>query len=208
KVSVMARPRYWGFNRKGPDALSVDRGSGRTPRNTPGSMATVAAESPRPASIWANNPPVECPITAGFFSSLPITSAVWSATCFSVFLPKPSGFARASSIVSGSSGQSGVSGAYPACLNKSAQLAQLLGSSQRPWMKTTGVLPEAFAASISLLSRSEIDAITNSFRSKSVCGRLPLLEALRDQLRPLLFVATVQHFEIRGVGAEVDAGGS
>jgi hypothetical protein len=29
-------------------------------------------------------------------------------------------------------------------LNKSAQLAQLLGSSQRPWMKTTGVVPEAF----------------------------------------------------------------
>ena len=69
------------------------------------------AESPRPASIWANNPPVECPITAGFCSSLPITSAVWSATCFSVFLARTSGFARASSTVSGSSGQSGVSGA-------------------------------------------------------------------------------------------------
>jgi hypothetical protein len=55
-------------------------------------MATVAAESPRPASIWANNPPVECPITAGFFSSLPITSAVWSATCFSVLLARTSGF--------------------------------------------------------------------------------------------------------------------
>jgi hypothetical protein len=65
-----------GFNRKGPLALSVETGSGRTPRNTPGSMATVAAESPRPASIWANNPPVKCPITAGFFSSAPITSAV------------------------------------------------------------------------------------------------------------------------------------
>ena len=75
-------------------------------------MATVAAESPRPASIWANNPPVECPITAGFFSeAVPITSAVWSATCFSVFLARTSGFARASSTVSGSSGQSGVSGA-------------------------------------------------------------------------------------------------
>src|SRR5215217_6952729 len=95
----MARPRYRGFNRKGPVALSVERGSGRTPRNTPGSMATVAAESPRPASIWANNPPVECPITAGLFSSLPITSAVWSATCFSVFLASTSGFARAASTV-------------------------------------------------------------------------------------------------------------
>jgi len=47
-------------------------------------------------------------------------------------------------------------------LKKSAQLAQLLGSSQRPWMKTTGVVPEAFAVSISLLSRSEMDATPNS----------------------------------------------
>jgi hypothetical protein len=47
-------------------------------------------------------------------------------------------------------------------LKKSAQLAQLLGSSQRPWMNTTGVLPEALAASISQFSRSEIDAMPNS----------------------------------------------
>jgi len=47
-------------------------------------------------------------------------------------------------------------------LKKSAQLAQLLGSSQRPWMKTTGVASEAFAASISLLSRSEMGAMPNS----------------------------------------------
>jgi hypothetical protein len=45
-------------------------------------------------------------------------------------------------------------------------LAQLLGSSQRPWMKMTGVVPEAFAASISLLSRSEMDAMPNSSRSQ------------------------------------------
>ena len=51
-------------------------------------------------------------------------------------------------------------------LEESAQLAQLLGSSQRPWMKTTGVVPEAFAASISLLSRSEMDAMPNSSRSQ------------------------------------------
>jgi hypothetical protein len=47
-------------------------------------------------------------------------------------------------------------------LKKSAQLAQLLGSSQRPWTKTTGVVPEALAAWISRLSRSEIDAMTDS----------------------------------------------
>ena len=33
-------------------------------------------------------------------------------------------------------------------------------------MKTTGVMPEALAASISLLSRSEMDAIPNSSRSQ------------------------------------------
>src|SRR5262249_53701533 len=31
--------------------------------------------------------------------------------------------------------------------------------SQSPWMNTTGVLPEALAAAISLFSRSDIDAI-------------------------------------------------
>jgi hypothetical protein len=34
-------------------------------------------------------------------------------------------------------------------------------------MKTTGMVLEAFAASISLLSRSEMDAIPDSFRSQS-----------------------------------------
>ena len=38
--------------------------------------------------------------------------------------------------------------------------------------------------------------------------RLPLLEALRDERRPLRLVRAVQHLEVRGVGAEVDAGGS
>jgi hypothetical protein len=47
-------------------------------------------------------------------------------------------------------------------VKKSAQLAQLLGSSQRPWMKTTGVLPEALAARISWFSRSEIEVIGSS----------------------------------------------
>jgi hypothetical protein len=46
-------------------------------------------------------------------------------------------------------------------LKKSAQFAQLLGSSQRPWMKTMGVALEAFASSISLLSRSEMAAMAN-----------------------------------------------
>ncbi len=61
--------------------------------------------------ICASSPPVEWPSTAGFFESLPITSAVWSATWPTVFFANVSGFARASSTVSGSPGQSGVSGA-------------------------------------------------------------------------------------------------
>jgi hypothetical protein len=34
-----------------------------------------------------------------------------------------------------------------------------LVSARRPWMRTTGVLPEAFAAPISSRSRSEMDAM-------------------------------------------------
>jgi len=44
----------------------------------------------------------------------------------------------------------------------STQLAQLLGSTHKPWINMTGRLPEAFAASISSLSRSEIDAMPTS----------------------------------------------
>jgi hypothetical protein len=39
-------------------------------------MATVTADKPRSAMICASNPPVEWPMTAGFFSSPPITAAV------------------------------------------------------------------------------------------------------------------------------------
>ena len=74
-----------------------------------------------------SNPPVEWPITAGFLVSCPITSAVWSAICFSVFLANTSGFALASSTVSGSSGHTGVTAAYPASSKNWAQLFQLLG---------------------------------------------------------------------------------
>ena len=82
--------------------------------------------------IWASSPPVEWPITAGFLFSLPITSAVWSAIWRRFFLAKTSGFARACSTVSGSSGHDGVTPAYPASSKSCTQLSQLLGSSQRP----------------------------------------------------------------------------
>jgi hypothetical protein len=70
-------------------------------------MATEAAERPRPAMICVSRPPKEWPMTAGFLSSLPITSAKWSATCPTVLWAKTSGLALASSTVAGSSGQPG-----------------------------------------------------------------------------------------------------
>jgi hypothetical protein len=50
-------------------------------------------------------------MTTGFFSKASMTWMVWSAICFKVTLARTSGFARACSTVSGSPGQSGVSGA-------------------------------------------------------------------------------------------------
>ena len=73
---MTARPRLKGFANTGMADLSADIGSGSTPRNGPGSIATVAADKPRPAMIWASNPPVEWPITAGFLVNAAITSAV------------------------------------------------------------------------------------------------------------------------------------
>src|SRR5437764_5759899 len=99
-----------------------------------------------------------------------MTPATWSATCPTVFLANTLGFARASSTVSGSSGHEGVSAAYPASSKTVAQRSQLLGSDQRPWMKTAAGRPEAFASSICSVSRSVIFATrTTSHRfSESV----------------------------------------
>ena len=44
--------------------------------------------------------------------------------------------------------------------------------------------------------------------SKCVRGRLPLAEALRDELGPLFLAPAVQHLEVGGVGSKVDARGS
>ncbi|MDX6606035.1 MAG: hypothetical protein QOD14_575 [Solirubrobacterales bacterium] len=134
-----------GFASTGIADRRVDTGRGRTPRNGAGSIATDATERPRPAIICVNAPPKEWPTIAGFRSRRPITSAVCSVICPTDFLAKTSGFALASATVSGSSGQPGVTVAYPASSKILAQRSQLLGSSQSPWMKTTGVLPEPFA---------------------------------------------------------------
>jgi hypothetical protein len=71
-------------------------------------------------------------------------------------LANTSGFARASSTVAGSPGQSGLTGAYPGASKVSAQRFQLLGSSQSPWMNTTAVFPAALAFSTSAFSRALI----------------------------------------------------
>ena len=73
---MIGRPRVRGLTRNGPATLSAETGSGRTPRKGPGSIATVAAERPRPATICASKPPVECPMIAGFLSKALMISVV------------------------------------------------------------------------------------------------------------------------------------
>src|SRR2546421_3133807 len=143
----MALFQFAGFCSTGDADLSDEMGRGSTPRNGAGSMATEAAERPRPATICVRRPPNEWPITAGFLFRRWMTESIWSAT-WPTFLPaKTSGCAFASETVSGSSGHPGFTAVKPASSNMVAQRSQLLGSSQRPWMKTTGVRPDALARS-------------------------------------------------------------
>src|SRR5437762_2959398 len=87
-------------------------------------------------------------MTTGFLFRPWMTASIWSAT-WPTFLPaKTSGCAFASETVSGSSGHPGFTAVKPASSNNVAQRSQLLGSSQRPWMKTTAVRPDALARSI------------------------------------------------------------
>src|SRR3954465_14137457 len=65
-VSGIALLRLAGLPRMGHADLSEERGSGSTPRNGAGSIATVAAARPRPARICARRPPNECPMIPGF----------------------------------------------------------------------------------------------------------------------------------------------
>src|SRR5438270_6748880 len=60
---------------------------------------------------------------------------------------KTSGWAAASSTVSGSSGHPGVTAEKPAFSKYWAQGSQLLGRSHRPWTKATGVFPDLLASS-------------------------------------------------------------
>jgi len=44
--------------------FNAEIGSGGTPRNGAGSIATDTADRPRPARIWVSSPPKEWPMTA------------------------------------------------------------------------------------------------------------------------------------------------
>jgi hypothetical protein len=74
-VSGTARWWFAGFRRAGEAARSDEIGSGSTPRNGAGSIATDTAARPRPARIWVRSPPNECPMMAGFLSSPRMTSS-------------------------------------------------------------------------------------------------------------------------------------
>src|SRR4051812_40073292 len=169
-LSVTARFQLAGFPSTGEADFNEEIGSGSTPRKGAGSIATVAADNPRPAMICASSPPNECPTTAGFLFSFPITSPTWSATRPIFFPAKTSGWALASSTVSGSSGQPGATGAKPAWSKTVAQRSQLLASSHSPWMKTTGVRADEFAASTCPDSRAVSVAMPANLAAPSSAG--------------------------------------
>ncbi len=68
-MSGTARLRLAGFLSTGDAERSAEIGSGSTPRNGAGSIATDDGASPRPARICVSSPPNEWPISAGFLSS-------------------------------------------------------------------------------------------------------------------------------------------
>src|SRR5262249_55862858 len=110
-VRGTARLRLRGLPSTGSADFSDETGSGNTPRNGAGLMATDAEARPRPARIWVSRPPKEWPTTAGGRVSLVMTSAKWSATSPIDLFANTSGWAFASATVFGSSGQPGVNGA-------------------------------------------------------------------------------------------------
>ena len=79
-MSGIARCLFAGFRNAGEAARSDEMGSGRTPRNGAGLIATDADARPRPARISVSSPPNEWPITIGFFFRPLMTSSKWSAT--------------------------------------------------------------------------------------------------------------------------------
>ena len=108
-MSGTARPWFAGLPSTGDADFSAEIGNGSTPRNGAGSMATDAADSPRPARICVSRPPNEWPTIDGLLLELAdhvrevigdLPTVLWAMT---------SGCRFASSTVLGSSGQPGAS---------------------------------------------------------------------------------------------------
>ena len=108
---MIARPRLSGFFSTGAADLSAEIGSGRTPRNGPGVDRDRRGRQAAVGDHLRQQPAGRVAHDRG----LPVERADHLGgvvgDLLSVFFAKTSGFARASSTVSGSSGQSGVTAA-------------------------------------------------------------------------------------------------
>ena len=129
-------------------SCSAEIGSGSTPRNGAGSIATDAADRPRPARIWVSSPPKRVADHGRLASSLPITAGeVVGDLADGLVARRPPGAPWPRRRCRGRRASPGVTARSRPPRRASAQRSQLLGSSHRPWTNTTGVLPEALARS-------------------------------------------------------------
>src|SRR3954451_21400199 len=128
-----------------------------------------------------------------------------------------SGSASASSTVSGSSGQPGLSGAKPASANTAAHRSQLLGNSHNPWMNNTGWSPDSLACWICSSSgrcAAVVMSVMYQLRSFGPQRGTEELAALGGRgLRSLRVFEGVQHHEVMhraqiADGGHRDAGGT
>ena len=107
-MSGTARLRLAGLPITGRADLRAETGSGSTPRNGAGSIATETAASPRPARIWAIKPPKECPISGRLLLELADHGPEVVGHLADRLVGEDLGVPLASSTVLGSSGQPGV----------------------------------------------------------------------------------------------------
>src|SRR6266852_1817420 len=119
---------------------------------------------------------------------------------------KTSGCAFASSTVSGSSGQPGLTAANPASSKTVTQRSQLDGSSQSPWTNTTGVRPDAFARSTCAASCSLIVLVSGSVLVMTVPPCAPVHWAT-CRLRPRPVVCAVYDVVAAARVREITSGG-
>ena len=192
----MARFRLAGSPRTGIAERSEEIGSDSTPRNGAGSIATDAADRPRPATICAQQPAEGVADHSGLAGQLPdhLRDVVGDLPDRLAWRTHR-GSLCACSTVSGSSGHEGAQRRVPDLFeDRAAHRSQLLGSSHKPCMNTTGVSPDAFAVSICLASCSLMLAI-----SWSPSG-------IRDDYRAVAFPAESAAAGCSRPGHWIDAG--